>query len=70
MDSKQFEIEEAEANRFALELLIPTHMILKDLKEIKDIESGTFFKDMMKKYQVSGQALLMRLTMLNLKMHG
>jgi len=51
---------EQEANQFAAELLIPYDMIIRDTKQTKDV------KTLAKKYDVSEQAMLIRLLKLNL----
>lgn len=58
------EVEEYEANYFAMHLLIPEQFIRKDLKaeggiEIEDDEQLT---RLAKKYQVSRTMMMMRLT--------
>ena len=51
---------EIEANRFAAELLMPHDMILKDIIEF-DIEDDEELKELADKYQVSVQALTLRI---------
>ncbi len=62
--------DEDEANRFAMELLMPYKMMMDDLKDVKylDIESNSLVKKLAGKYQVSEQLMLMRI--LQLKKEG
>ena len=55
--------DEIEANRFAAELLMPFDMIMSDLKERGfDVEDEQELKELAHKYQVSVQALTLRIT--------
>lgn len=60
---KQILQDENEANRFAIELLIPYKMITEDLKDIRfiDIEDEPLIKTLAEKYQVSEQLMLIRI---------
>ncbi len=58
--SKAVDPEEMEANRFAAELLMPTHLLLKDIEELKRLDRGTV--DLLaRRYRVSPQAMRIRL---------
>lgn len=60
--------EEREANLFAAELLMPEHFLREDLAAISrlDLVDDHFIKQLARKYKVSFQAMLFRLT--NLRM--
>lgn len=64
--------DEVEANYFAAELLMPSSMLERDVKDIQNIEalnekdSKAVLDDLAKKYQVSSQALNIRLVKLGL----
>lgn len=64
MKNGNSELEEFEANQFAIELLMPTHMVLEDLKNAGDLEDGNLCEMLMKKYKVSGTVVAMRLASL------
>ncbi len=54
--------DEIEANRFAAELLMPFDMIMADLEERGfDVEDEQELKELARKYQVSVQALTLRI---------
>ena len=56
-------VNEIEANRFAAELLIPYDMIIKDLKNLPvDLEDDKRITDLAKKYEVSVQAMTIRIS--------
>ena len=59
--------KEKEANLFAAELLMPGSFIEKDLQQINtlDLFEDVKLKELAKKYQVSIQALILRLAYLN-----
>ncbi len=58
--SKAVDPEEMEANRFAAELLMPTHLLLKDIEGLKRFDRGTV--DLLaRRYRVSPQAMGIRL---------
>ena len=67
VSSQAVDPEEIEANRFAAELLMPEHMLIQDLRgqEI-DFENEADLRRLSLKYQVSLQALTLRLTNLGL----
>lgn len=58
---------EKEANIFALCLLMPREMILKDLAKGVDLSSDEDMKRLCKKYEVSATALAARIGLLKLK---
>lgn len=65
LSSQAVNPEEIEANRFAAELLMPFDMVLKDLQDHDiDIEGGegAELKALADKYQVSVQAMTLRIT--------
>ena len=54
--------EEIEANYFAAELLMPTDLLVQDLKgKIIDVEDDSIIRELAEKYRVSPQALSYRL---------
>jgi Zn-dependent peptidase ImmA (M78 family) len=63
--SKGTDVEEKEANFFAAELLMPEHLLINDLKNIKEIslmeDQDVNLQTLAKKYKVSPQALTFRL---------
>lgn len=59
-------IEEIEANQFAAELLMPHEFLIKDIATIDDLEKGNLISDLSQRYQVSEQALTIRLTSLSI----
>ena len=67
LSSQAVDPDEIQANRFAAELLMPEHMLIEDLKgkEI-DFENEVDLRRLSLKYQVSLQALTLRLTNLGL----
>src|SRR5437879_1255101 len=67
ISSQAVDPEEIQANRFAAELLMPEHMLIEDLRgqEI-DFENEADLRRLSLKYQVSLQALTLRLTNLGL----
>jgi Zn-dependent peptidase ImmA (M78 family) len=67
LSSQAVDPEEIQANRFAAELLMPEHMLIEDLRgqEI-DFENEADLRRLSLKYQVSLQALTLRLTNLGL----
>lgn len=67
LSSQAVDPEEIQANRFAAELLMPEHMLIQDLRgqEI-DFENEVDLRRLSLKYQVSLQALTLRLTNLGL----
>ena len=60
--------EEMEANRFAAELLMPESFLQADLEELGHVSADDeqIIRKLAKKYQVSQQAMAIRLTSLNL----
>ena len=59
--SKAVDPEEMEANRFAAELLMPTHLLLKDIEGLKRFDQRTV--DLLaRRYRVSPQAMRIRLS--------
>jgi len=57
---------EIEANQFAAELLMPALFLKKDLENLPDdIEADAAIEKLAKRYQVSAQAMTIRLTALN-----
>ena len=60
--------EEMEANRFAAELLMPKHFLLKDLSALGRIyaDDEKEISNLAKKYEVSSQAMAIRLSSLHL----
>lgn len=61
--SKAVKAEEIEANRFAAELLMPYSMILDDLIETNiDVEDEVQVKELAERYEVSVQAMTLRIT--------
>src|SRR5258708_5589116 len=58
--SKAVDPEEMEANRFAAELLMPTHLLLKDIEGLKRFDRGTV-NLLSRRYRVSPQAMGIRL---------
>ncbi len=67
VSSQAVDPEEIEANKFAAELLMPEHMLIRDLKgqEI-DFENEEDLRHLSAKYRVSRQALTFRLMNLGL----
>jgi Zn-dependent peptidase ImmA (M78 family) len=58
--SKAVDPEEMEANRFAAELLMPTHLLVRDIEELKRLDRRTV--DLLaRRYKVSQQAMKIRL---------
>ena len=70
LESDQTErVMEAEANRFAMELLMPVAWIKKDLEGIEfDLGGGNQLHDLAKRYGVSEMAMIIRLSGLGLKL--
>ncbi len=62
--SKETDIQEIEANYFAAELLMPRYLIAEDLENIGpiDIFDEDFIINLAKRYDVSTQALVLRLS--------
>jgi Zn-dependent peptidase ImmA (M78 family) len=60
------DVEEMESNLFAAELLMPADFLIRDLSEMKsiDLSDENALKQIAKHYQVSTQALAVRLTAL------
>ncbi len=58
---------EIEANQFAAELLMPAHMLRKDVREyLKDLEDESNLQKLAAQYEVSAQAMAFRLANLQL----
>lgn len=55
------QIMDLEANRFAMELLIPYDLIIEDLAEGFDLEDEKRVKELAKKYKVSVQCMAFRI---------
>lgn len=67
VSSQAVDPEEIEANRFAAELLMPKHMLIRDLKgRAIDFENEDDLRRLASKYRVSIQALTFRLINLGL----
>jgi Zn-dependent peptidase ImmA (M78 family) len=67
--SKAVDPEEMEANRFAAELLMPTHLLLKDIEGLKRFDQRTV--DLLaRRYRVSPQAMRIRLSNFGFFLHG
>lgn len=68
LSSQGTDISEQEANFFAAELLMPQEFIEADLRNVGNVDLDGefliqgFLDDLAQKYEVSGQALLIRLT--------
>jgi Zn-dependent peptidase ImmA (M78 family) len=62
------DVEEIEANRFAAEILMPSHFLTKDVEEIgaKSMDDEMTLAQLAKKYKVSSQSMAIRLERLNL----
>jgi Zn-dependent peptidase ImmA (M78 family) len=62
--SKGTDEKEQEANLFAAELLMPIDFLRKDVQVSTrvDIEDGAFLRELAKRYEVSQQAMVFRLT--------
>lgn len=62
------EQQEAEANAFAIELLMPREILLKDIAKMApkgiDLESDPVIAKLAKRYQVSEQLMTVRLVLL------
>lgn len=59
------EIEEIEANAFAANLLMPFYWLRNDLRaDLIDLDDSSEVKELAERYQVSQQAMLIRLTTL------
>ena len=59
--------KEIEANQFAAELLMPSHLIAKDIEELPaDIEADDVISRLARRYQVSIQAMTIRLSTLGI----
>lgn len=61
MIMKMFNREEIEANKFALSLLMPEHVVFNELKKIKQHDSKTIIKILSKKFQVTKSIVVTRL---------
>ena len=63
LSKKGTNVEEVEANLFAAELLMPRRLLARDLEQIHavDILDDEFFSRLAQSYNVSTQALLLRL---------
>ena len=63
LSSQGTDPEEIEANLFAAELLLPREFLARDLHEVPavDILDDEFVRDLAKRYNVSAQALMLRL---------
>ena len=67
MSDRTERVMEAEANRFAMELLMPVAWIKKDLESIEfDMADDKQLKALAKRYGVSMTAMAIRLTSLGL----
>ena len=67
VSSQAVDKDEIEANRFAASLLMPEHMLVEDLKDIEiDFESEDDLADLAAKYEVSLQAMAIRLSNIGL----
>jgi Zn-dependent peptidase ImmA (M78 family) len=66
LSSQGVNIEEIEANAFAAELLLPAEFLKQDLAELGtvDVEDEHALKQLARRYRVSTQALLLRLSRL------
>ena len=63
VSSQATDPEEIEANRFAAELLMPYEMIMGDLmRHQPDIEDERALRDLAKRYEVSVQAMTLRIS--------
>lgn len=58
------EQKEREANAFALAILMPKEMFLKELMKMKSMEDDLIIKKLAKKFQVPKTAVVLRITML------
>lgn len=60
------DIEEIESNLFAAELLMPADFLIRDLSQMEsiDLSDDNALKELAKRYQVSAQALAVRLAAL------
>ncbi len=59
-------LREIEANAFAASLLMPRKLILQELEIVTNVTEGKFIKALAKKFDVSEQAITIRLTNLGL----
>lgn len=67
VSSQAIDKDEIEANRFAASLLMPEHMLVQDLKDVEiDFASEDDLADLAAKYEVSLQAMTIRLSNLEL----
>jgi Zn-dependent peptidase ImmA (M78 family) len=57
--SKAVNPEEMEANRFAAELLMPTHFLVRDIEELRSVDHQSL-DSLAKRYRVSVQAMRIR----------
>jgi Zn-dependent peptidase ImmA (M78 family) len=60
---ESYDPDEVEANRFAAELLMPYHMLGDELKRV-DVEDENEIKRVAQEYQVSVQAMTIRVSAL------
>ncbi len=65
-DKERIMQEEKEANQFAYELLMPSHMVKRDIAQmpIVDIQDDSFIRKMAKRYGVSLMAMSTRINQL------
>lgn len=64
LSSKGEDPEEVEANLFAAELLMPTKLLLKDLRQLHDANDEELISTLANRYNVSPQAISIRLASL------
>ena len=67
LSSQGIDTDEREANLFAAELLMPQHLIKRDIADVDemDLVDDDFLKDLARRYGVSTQAMLFRLANLS-----